>query len=168
MTSLPKATNFLTATAVFLSRFSSLPANFSPIGSFGFFSKNPWLYACTILLFDILKGGFYKGFFWTYLGFAVYFLLGRVATNSSKKQIVLLPVASLLFFILSNIGVWWFWYPQTLEGLLACFTAALPFYRNTFLSDLFFGYTAIFIQSKQFTHSYNLIKSSQPSKLALN
>lgn len=45
---------------------------------------------------------------------------------------------SSLFFVLSNAAVWWAWYPRNWEGLLNCYTAAIPFFRPTIQSDLFF------------------------------
>jgi hypothetical protein len=49
--------------------------------------------------------------------------------------------ASLLFFVVTNLAVWKFsgMYPQTLAGLEMCFIAALPFFRGTFVGDLFFS-----------------------------
>ena len=48
--------------------------------------------------------------------------------------------ASVSFFLVSNFVVWLAWemYPRTLHGLVACYTAALPFFRNTAVSDLLF------------------------------
>ncbi|MGH9778649.1 MAG: DUF6580 family putative transport protein [Candidatus Acidiferrales bacterium] len=54
-----------------------------------------------------------------------------------------LPIAgaalasSLLFFLVTNFGVWALgsFYPKTTEGLLACYIAAIPFFRNTLLGD---------------------------------
>ena len=48
--------------------------------------------------------------------------------------------ASVSFFLLSNFMVWvaWDMYPRTLDGLLACYAAAIPFFRNTAVSDLLF------------------------------
>jgi hypothetical protein len=47
---------------------------------------------------------------------------------------------SVLFFIVTNFGVWVSAgeaaYPQTWAGLMACYVAALPFFRNTVLGDL--------------------------------
>lgn len=39
--------------------------------------------------------------------------------------------SSLVFFLATNLAFWWFTaeYPHTTEGLVACFTAALPFDR---------------------------------------
>jgi hypothetical protein len=48
---------------------------------------------------------------------------------------------SVVFFIVSNFGVWLTgtMYPMTFEGLLACFSAAVPFFRNMLFGDLFFA-----------------------------
>ena len=46
---------------------------------------------------------------------------------------------SILFFIVTNFGVWVFstvTYPHTLAGLAACYVAAIPFFRNTVIGDL--------------------------------
>ena len=59
--------------------------------------------------------------------------------------------SSLVFFLSTNLAHWWLTsdYPHTVSGLLACFTAALPFYRWMPLGDvvwtgvLFAGLTAV-------------------------
>lgn len=126
-----------------------LPANISPLGTFGFFGGNPLLFFSSIIVFDYFVGGFYQGLIFTYLGFAAYPLIGylgrRWGKGNWKVLAVLLPVASFLFFSLSNLGVWWYWYPRTLEGLVACFTLALPFYQRTLLGDLAFGYSFLIV-----------------------
>lgn len=45
--------------------------------------------------------------------------------------------SSILFFVLTNFGVWALgsWYPKTWDGLVACYMAAIPFFRNTLLGD---------------------------------
>lgn len=47
---------------------------------------------------------------------------------------------SVLFFAVSNFGVWLQGnlYPKTLEGLAACYVAAIPFFRNTLAGDVLF------------------------------
>jgi hypothetical protein len=49
--------------------------------------------------------------------------------------------ASTLFYVITNFGVWLFGfgYPQTFEGLLACYTAAIPFFGNTIMGDAVFS-----------------------------
>lgn len=48
--------------------------------------------------------------------------------------------SSLFFFFTTNFAVWAFgtMYPHTVAGLIQCFTMALPFFRNTLLSDALF------------------------------
>lgn len=129
----------LTSIVVFFSRFGYLPANVSLLGSFGFFGGNFFLYFFSIVLFDVVKGGFYSGFLFTYLGFLGYWILGRMA-KSLQLKLALLPIASFIFFLVSNFGVWLYWYPHTLSGLITCYSLAIPFYKNTLFGDLFFGY----------------------------
>ena len=42
------------------------------------------------------------------------------------------------FFIVSNLGSWFMWYPHTWEGLIECYTLAIPFFRHTLLSMVVF------------------------------
>jgi hypothetical protein len=46
-------------------------------------------------------------------------------------------VGSIFFFVVTNFAVWALgtFYPQTGMGLVACFVAALPFFRNTIIGD---------------------------------
>lgn len=141
------------AAAVFISRLGYLPANISPLGSFGFFGQKSGLFFATIILFDWLVGGFYPGFWVTYLGFAMYPLLGKLARNTRLK-IILLPLASFSFFLISNFGVWWYWYPHTWAGLASCYLLAVPFYKKTLMGDLMFGYGYLLVKKYLATKSY--------------
>jgi hypothetical protein len=49
-------------------------------------------------------------------------------------------ISSVLFFVVTNLGVWAMssFYPPTWEGLVACYTAAIPFFRNTLAGDLLY------------------------------
>jgi hypothetical protein len=51
--------------------------------------------------------------------------------------------SSVSFFLISNFAVWASspeMYPdRTFSGLMTCFAAGIPFYRNTAISDLFFS-----------------------------
>ncbi len=133
-------TRFFTALTVFISRLDLLPGNISPLGSFGFFGKSPILYGLSIVAFDVLVKGSYRGFWLTYLGFACYPILGYLARRSTKLQLALLPLASFLFFVLSNFGVWFYWHDHTFAQLVICYTQAVPFYARTLASDMLFGY----------------------------
>ncbi len=127
---------------ILASRWLRLLPNVSAVGAYGFFGQNLLGFYLVIAAYDWLTSGFYSGFIFTYLGFLGYFVLGRLVRSSSnrsaKSSLILMPLASLWFFIVSNFGVWLFWYPSTWQGLISCYLAAVPFYRNTLLGDVFF------------------------------
>ena len=133
---------------LFTSRLGWFPANVSPLGGFGFFSKYPWIYFLSIIVFDKFVGGFYLGFWWTYLGFAAYPLLGYISRKQPKLQAIFLPLASFSFFLLSNFGTFWYWYPHTISGLILCYSLAVPFYARTLTGDLLFGYGWLLLSNR--------------------
>ena len=49
--------------------------------------------------------------------------------------------SSLAFFAATNLAVWYgsSWYPQSWQGLVECYAAALPFLKYTLLGDLFYA-----------------------------
>jgi hypothetical protein len=47
-------------------------------------------------------------------------------------------VGAVQFFIITNFACWLYWYPHTLEGLCACYVAAIPFFHNTLVGDAVF------------------------------
>ena len=56
--------------------------------------------------------------------------------------------SSLLFFLLTNFGVFLLGYPHTIQGLLTCYTLALPFFVNTIIGDLLFTHSLSYSFSK--------------------
>jgi len=45
-----------------------------------------------------------------------------------------------MFYLVTNFAVW-AWgalYPRTWSGLIACYTAAIPFFRNSLIGDITF------------------------------
>ncbi len=74
-------------------------------------------------------------------------LLGRglrtpSGATSKGIRLALCGVApATAFFLVSNWAVWQFQsnYEPTLSGLVACYTAALPFYRAMLAGDIFYG-----------------------------
>lgn len=85
---------------------------------------------------------FHNTFVFVYGAYVVIALLGNnlnVNFKWSKLAVVGLS-SSLLFFIISNLGVFLVTslYTKDVAGLIACFTAAIPFYQHSFLSDLIY------------------------------
>jgi hypothetical protein len=77
-------------------------------------------------------------------------------------------VMSTVFCVLTNMAVWQFsgWYSGNLDGLAACFEAALPFFRWTMLGDLTFTLTVVGIYQLVCAVLYRV--SQQPQLLAVN
>lgn len=86
---------------------------------------------------------FYSGALWVYVSFALIALIGIVFLKKiSAKNVFLASLAgSVLFFVISNFGVWVGsnMYPRNFAGLLACYVAAVPFFVNTLAGDLLFS-----------------------------
>lgn len=76
-----------------------------------------------------------------YLAFVGITSLGFVL---KKMNIGTVLLSSLLFFVVTNLGVWFLYYPLTPEGLMTCFTLALPFFGYAVLGDLFFSAALLF------------------------
>ena len=72
--------------------------------------------------------------------------LARVSAVQNYGLMSLSPaVGSLIFFVLSNLGVWWegLLYPRTAAGLLDCFVMAMPFYKYQMVFDGLVGGLAL-------------------------
>ena len=128
------------------SRLIPHPPNFSPITAMALlggacFVDKRWAFAvplAALLVSDVLLG-FHRLIPFVYGSFALIVCLGFwLRTRRSALPIACMAFAgSLLFFTITNFGVWLLGslYPQTGAGLLACYVAAVPFFENTLLGD---------------------------------
>ncbi len=134
-----------------LLRLLSHPPNFTPIAALALFggvylSKRWALFIPVVALFfsDLLIGLYSPVLMaFVYAGFILIGLVGWWLKSHKKVSYIFgsTLVSSLLFFIISNFGVWiqsHSTYPHNLNGLLTCYTMALPFLRNSLSGDLFF------------------------------
>jgi len=80
---------------------------------------------------------------YTWAGFLLVGLIGwLLRSRLSVGRVAGASLASsLVFFLVSNFGVWtgWQMYPPTYRGLIDCYVAAVPFFRNTVVGDLIFA-----------------------------
>ncbi|MDA0284288.1 MAG: hypothetical protein O3B13_06685 [Planctomycetota bacterium] len=80
----------------------------------------------------------------TYLAFALVVGLGLALRSHTRSAFAVMTgsvAASLIFFFVTNFG-WWLtmgFHPLSFAGLAECYALALPFFRNTIASDLFFN-----------------------------
>lgn len=84
-----------------------------------------------------------QAFLWIYVSLMISFLLSCFLSSRLESPFGLLGISvisSLVFFLLSNFGVWTenFLYPLTFSGLAACYLAALPFLLNELAASVFF------------------------------
>ncbi|HTV64416.1 MAG TPA: DUF6580 family putative transport protein [Bryocella sp.] len=73
---------------------------------------------------------------------ALILLGGALIKGFSPLRIGVSSLAcSVSFFLISNFTVWFAgsMYPRTFNGLMACYVAAVPFFRNAVVSDLLFS-----------------------------
>ena len=163
-----------------MSRIIPHAPNFTPIGAiclFGasHFTKKTYAFLVPILIIffsDLFINNvlypnssfifFYNGFYWQYISYiliismSVIFLKPKISIFSIGLNSV---ASSLIFFIISNFGVWIAsgMYPLNFIGFISCYVNALPFYYNTLISFLLYSYLLIgafyLIQRK-----YNSIK----------
>ncbi|PYK37843.1 MAG: hypothetical protein DME49_10030 [Verrucomicrobia bacterium] len=68
--------------------------------------------------------------------------IGRlIRTNRSALKIASPTFGNaVMFYLVTNFAVW-AWgalYPRTWSGLIACYTAAIPFFRNSLIGDITF------------------------------
>jgi len=120
------------------------------------------LWLSDIFINNLVYSDFYSGFVlfspnhvWIYISFMVIgFLSKYFLKNVNTKSVGLSAIfASVIFFILSNFGVWiqGLMYPLSLGGLITCYVAALPFFGWTLMGNFFF--CAILFGSLEFANS---------------
>lgn len=151
---------------VLIAAFSRLlphPQNFVPISAMALFSASYYnrkylafmmpilaMFLCDIVLTNVVYAGFYDKFvlfypgaIYTYMSFVVIALVGFVLLKkvSVGRVIASSLLASVIFFLISNFGTWasgLMPYSKDFSGLMTCYVAGIPFFKNTLLGDLFY------------------------------
>ena len=136
------------------------PPNFTPIIAVaivsGYFFRNIYM-SFSILLISMLIAdifiGFYENIVFVYIALLlITFVFYKLSNKINFKNLFIYGFAgSLIFFIISNFGVWALGslgvynipYEKSLSGLVECYVLAIPFFGNTFLSTLIFAYTCV-------------------------
>ena len=131
-----------------LSRFLPHPPNFTPIAAIALLSSkgfnNRWvvfLIPIVSLFISDLFIGLHATIPFVYISFILIALLGLYV---KKINIFSVLLSSTIFFLVSNFGVWLLYYPISTEGLVQCYTLALPFFLYTVLGDLVYGALLIY------------------------
>ena len=139
-----------------LSRLIPHPSNFTPLIAIAILSTYLFanIYISLIAIFismflsDIFIG-FYNHmlmlFVYGALFFISYFIYIIKIKINFKNLFIFCFGSSLIFFLVSNFGVWFSGtlYEKNLNGLINCYILAIPFFKNTFLSTTIFAYSAL-------------------------
>ncbi len=145
------------------SRLIPHPPNFTPIIAVailsGYFFKNIYIslfvLLSTMLISDLFIG-FYKNMIFVYLSLIIIaFIFFKIRKKINYKNLFIFGFfGSLIFFIISNLGVWLLgnMYEKNLQGLIECYFLAIPFFKNTLFSTIIFSYTAVYF------HKFSIIK----------
>ena len=154
---------YLYVLAAILLRLLPHPWNVTPLGAMFLFSgatfrsrKESLLVPLAALLLSdyavihFLYGGTFGWFSpYTWAGFLLVGLIGwTLRGNMPWARVLVASLAgSVTFFMVSNYGVWagGKLYAPTLGGLVDCYVAALPFFRNSVFGDL--AYAALMFGS---------------------
>ena len=144
-----------------LSRIIPHPPNFTPILASAIMApmliKDRWLGVAipivAMFISDIVIG-FYSYQFVIYSSILVIALVSPMHKNYLRLGIMAV-CGSVWFFISTNFAEWiiWDYYPKSIEGLLTCYTLAIPFFKNTLISTCLF--TGILTVSIKYLESAN-------------
>ncbi len=128
------------------------PPNFTPVAAIalfsGFFFSNRYVSyfaVLAIMAFTDLLIGLYEYKLMLVIYGAMLFPFVFRALLRSKLSAFRIGIAtvsgSVFFFITTNFAVWLFadWYSKSFEGLIQCYIAGLPFFKNTLLGDFFWS-----------------------------
>ena len=133
------------------SRLIPHPPNFTPIIAVaimsGYLFKNLYL-SISVLFFSMIVVdmfiGFYSNMFFVYfpLFIIAYFCFFKNNKINAKNLFIYGISSSLIFFIISNFGVWVSsdMYEKNIAGLVNCYIMAIPFLKNTLISTVLFSY----------------------------
>ena len=127
------------------SRLLHLPPNVAAVTGVtifaGFAIRNIWLALlvpiAAMALADVVLGWSNEAIF-THVGMVagVFLARGLLHRLTPLRLIGTTFLASLIFFALSNLGVFISgYYGYSLEGLVACYVAAIPFWQNSLVAD---------------------------------
>jgi len=157
-----------------LGRLIPHPPNFTPIIAIALLAshlfKNKWIiilpslmamWISDLIINNYLYGGYHDSlvifspsFLWVYAPIICIALLGTVLIKKVKiSNIALSSISgSLIFFLVSNFGVWISgtisidgvltpMFSKSLSGLITCYTVALPYFGNQLVGDLLYSAT---------------------------
>jgi hypothetical protein len=129
-------------------RFLPHPANFAPVAAIAIFGgailprRLALFVPVAIMVLSDMVLGFYNimPVIWGCYLFIALASFTWLRKPNIKRGLAVTLSGSVLFFVVTNFAVW-LWtgmYAHTIAGLIQCYWLAIPFFRNTLLSDLIY------------------------------
>ena len=128
-----------------LSRFIPHPPNFTSLIALSFYV--PALFGRKYILAVVLSFaitdliiGYHNGTFFSWGSVVAIGLMSVYFTNNFLLRISGALLGALIFFIVTNFGVWVSgMYGYSLAGFISCYILAIPFFAYSFISTLMFS-----------------------------
>lgn len=96
----------------------------------------------SIMLVSDALIGFHSTALFVYLSIFLIFFIGTANKNKSYKTTAINVItSSVLFFLITNFGVWFMenMYTKDLTGLLNCYLMAIPFMKTELVANILFS-----------------------------
>jgi hypothetical protein len=139
----------LTSISIFLalamSRFIPHPPNFTSLLALSFYV--PVLFGLRYLpvllisfvITDLLIG-YHSGTHWTWGSVLIIGLMSQYFSKNINLRLVGSLFGAFIFFLITNFGVWISGvYSLTVNGLIECYTLAIPFFTYSLISTILFS-----------------------------
>ena len=138
-----------------LSRLIPHPPNFTPIIAVAvmssYFFRNIYGSVIVLVISMVLSDifiGFHKNILFVYFPLIIIiFIFFKKSHKINYKNLFMFGFfASLIFYLVSNFGEWALGdlYEKNLNGLINCYILAIPFFKNTLFSTVFYCYIGLF------------------------
>jgi hypothetical protein len=121
-------------------------ANFAPVGAIALFGgavlplRLAWWLPLAVMALSDGVIGLHDTILFTWLGFMLVGLYGMLWRQTSNWYRASLGAAggATIFYVVSNFGVWavGHMYAHTWQGLIDCYVAGVPFFRNSLAADV--------------------------------
>lgn len=145
------------------------PENIAPIGALALFSgaylqrRVFWLAPLAALLLGDLHNGLYQAsvMLAVYLGFLASTAVGRGllhGRDSTGRIAAAVGAGALVFWLISNVGNWLAFHPQTAAALLQCYVDGLPYLGRSLAGDAFYALLLFGV--------YRLVRRAQLPRIA--
>ena len=141
--------------ALSVSRFIPHPPNFTSLMALSFYIPAIFgirylpMLIISFVITDLIIG-FHNVTLFTWGSVILIGLMSKFFIKNTTNRITGALIGACLFFIITNFGIWSLGsYGYSFEGLIKCYTLAIPFFGNTLISTLIFSaMIEVFLQRK--------------------